>query len=51
MERRSLLSKPVAAKLSVYLSQYASEKGIYMKINHVNPEHVHALIGPSFVAP
>jgi len=44
LERRPLLSKSAAPKLSNYLSQYASEKGIYMKINYVNPEHVHALI-------
>ena len=44
LERRPLLSKLAAAKVSGYLSQYASEKGIYMKINHVNPEHVHVLI-------
>ena len=30
--------------MSVYLSQYAAEKGIYLKINYVNPEHVHVLI-------
>jgi hypothetical protein len=33
LERRPLLSKPAAAKISAYLSQYASEKGIYIKIN------------------
>src|SRR5438477_84368 len=44
LERRPLLSKPAAAKLSGYLSEYASEKGIYMKINFVNAEHVHALV-------
>jgi len=44
LERRPLLSKSAAAKVSGYLTQYASEKGIYMKINYVNPEHVHVLI-------
>jgi putative transposase len=44
LERRPLLSKPAAAKVSAYLSRYASEKGIYMKINYVNPDHVHALV-------
>ena len=44
LERRPLLSKSAAAKVSGYLTQYATEKGIYMKINYVNPEHVHALI-------
>jgi REP element-mobilizing transposase RayT len=44
LERRPLLSKGPAAKVSAYLSQYAAEKGIYMKINYVNPDHVHALV-------
>jgi putative transposase len=39
-----MLTKPAAAKASRFLSGYALEKGIYMKINYVNPEHVHALI-------
>ncbi len=29
---------------SHYLSEYAEAKRIYMKINHVNADHVHALI-------
>ena len=44
LERRPLLSRPAAAKVSAYLSEHASEKGIYMKINYVNPEHVHVLV-------
>ena len=44
LERRLLLSKPAAVKVSGYLTQYAQEKGIYMKLNYVNPDHVHALI-------
>jgi putative transposase len=44
LERRPLLAKPAAAKVSGYLSQYASEKGIYLKINFVNPDHVHVLL-------
>jgi len=44
LERRPLLDKPVAAKLSAYLHDYAKQKKIYMKINFVNPDHVHALI-------
>jgi putative transposase len=31
-------------KVSSYLYEYARSKAIYMKINHVNPEHVHTLI-------
>ena len=44
LERRPLLFKGAAVKVSEFLSNYASEKGIYMKINYVNPDHVHALI-------
>ncbi|MCU0785024.1 MAG: IS200/IS605 family transposase [Verrucomicrobia bacterium] len=44
LERRSLLDKAAAAKLSAWLHDYAKQKGIYMKINFVNPDHVHALI-------
>lgn len=44
LERRPLLDKPAAARLSVYLHDYAKEKKIFMKINFVNPDHVHALI-------
>jgi putative transposase len=44
LERRPLLAKPAAAKLSAHLHDYAKDKGIYMKINFVNPDHVHALI-------
>ena len=44
LERRPLLSKSAAGKVSGYLLQYASEKGVYMKINYVNPNHVHVLI-------
>ncbi len=44
LERRPLLDKPAATKLSAWLHDYAKQKGIYMKINFVNPDHVHALI-------
>ena len=44
LDRRPLLSKPAAAKLSGYLMSYAGEKEIYMKINFVNTDHVHALV-------
>jgi putative transposase len=39
-----MLTKSAAVKLSAYLTQYSSEKGIYMKLNYVNPDHVHALV-------
>ena len=44
LERRPLLSKSAATKVSAYLTQYATEKNIYMKINYVNPDHVHVLV-------
>lgn len=39
-----MLTKPGAVQLSGFLSKYAAEKGIYMKTNYVNADHVHALI-------
>jgi REP element-mobilizing transposase RayT len=39
-----MLTRPAAAKASRFLTQYAVEKSIYMKINYCNPEHVHTLI-------
>jgi REP element-mobilizing transposase RayT len=44
LERRPLLFNGTAAKVSAHLTRYASEKGIYMKINYVNPDHVHAMV-------
>src|SRR3974377_1778500 len=44
LERRPLLTRPAAARVSEYLHQYSSEKGIYMKINYVNADHVHVLV-------
>ncbi len=44
LERRPFLSRTAATKLSDYLHQYASEKGIYMKLNYVNADHVHGLV-------
>ncbi len=44
LDRRPLLSKPAAVKLSGYLNEHSREKGIYMRINFVNVDHVHALI-------
>ncbi len=39
-----MLTKPAAAKASRFLTDYSLEKGIYIKTNYFNPEHVHALI-------
>jgi len=44
LDREPMLTKPAAAASSKFLTNYALEKGIYMKINYVNPEHVHTLI-------
>ena len=44
LSRERILNKKAAAGLSRYLVEYADEQGMYMKINFVNPDHVHALI-------
>ena len=44
LSRERLLNKKAAAGLSQYLVQYADEQEVYMKINFVNADHVHALI-------
>jgi REP element-mobilizing transposase RayT len=44
LNRDRVLNKKAAAALSQYLIEYADEQALYMKINFVNPDHVHALI-------
>ena len=44
LNREKLLNKTAAARVSRWLSKYAEEQGIYMKINYVNADHVHALV-------
>ena len=44
LDREPMLVKPAAARASRFLTTYAFEKGIYMKTNYFNAEHVHALI-------
>ena len=44
LERRPLLDRNAAVALSAHLREYAETKGIYMKLNFVNADHVHALI-------
>ena len=44
LDREAMLTKPAAAKASRFMADYSLQKGIYMKINYFNPEHVHALI-------
>ncbi len=44
LNRERLLNKDAAVRVSGYISEYAASKGIYVKINYVNADHVHALI-------
>ena len=44
LSRERMLDKRAAARTSKFLTSYALEKGIYMKINYVNADHTHALI-------
>ena len=44
LERKPLLGEAAAPKVSGFLKEYAAKKGIYMKINYVNADHVHVLI-------
>jgi REP element-mobilizing transposase RayT len=44
LSRERIQNKKAAAGLSRYLVEYADEQDVYMKINFVNPDHVHALI-------
>ena len=43
LRREPMLDKRAAARASVSLSEFALEKGIYMKINYFNVDHTHAL--------
>jgi putative transposase len=44
LNREKLLNRDAAAQVSRYLNDYAKTKGVYIKINYVNADHVHALI-------
>ena len=44
LRREPILDKRAAARASAHLNEYACAKGIYMKINFVNTDHVHTLI-------
>jgi len=44
LNREKLLNREVAARLSRYLTEYADTKGVYMKVNYVNADHVHTLV-------
>lgn len=39
-----MIDRDTARRISLHLSEYAESKGIYMKTNYVNGDHVHALI-------
>ncbi len=39
-----LPNRSLRKQLSQYFYNYSEEKNIYMKINYVNPDHVHAII-------
>ncbi len=41
---KSLADRELRKKLSDYYYKYSLEKNIYMKVNFVNSDHVHALI-------
>lgn len=44
LRREPMLDKRAAVRASVNLSEYALEKGIYMKSNYFNADHTHTLI-------
>ena len=44
LNRDRVLNKKAAVGLSRFLVEYAEEQAVYMKINFVNADHVHALI-------
>jgi len=44
LDREPMLTKPAAVETSRFLTDYSLKKGIYMKINYVNPEHVHTFV-------
>jgi REP element-mobilizing transposase RayT len=43
-DSQKILTRDARKKISNFLFEYCKEKNIYMKINYVNAEHVHALI-------
>lgn len=44
LNREKLLNKKAAARVSQHLTEYAGTKGVYMKTNYVNADHVHVLV-------
>ena len=43
-KRERLLPPEVSKKVSIFLTNYAQKNNIFLKINFVNADHVHALI-------
>jgi len=43
-KREGMFDPKNAAKVSAFLTDYAKQNSIYMKINFVNTDHVHALV-------
>jgi len=39
-----MLNKRAASKASSFLTEYAKQRGIFMRINYFNADHTHALI-------
>jgi putative transposase len=44
LDRTKVLNKMAAKRVSRYLDDYAESKGVNVKINYVNADHVHALV-------
>ena len=44
LDRQPMLSKTASSKVSAWLTDYAKEKKIYLKINYFNADHAHTLI-------
>src|SRR5271156_1402542 len=44
LKRERMLSPQASAQVSRFLEEYTGKNGIYMRLNFVNADHVHALI-------
>ena len=44
LRREKILPQSARRQISTYLSDYATSKEIYLKINYVNADHVHVLL-------
>jgi REP element-mobilizing transposase RayT len=43
-KEKIISNKEIQIKISKYLFEYSNSKNIFMRVNYVNPDHVHALI-------